>query len=245
MSDECRLRRGDLAMRALHLADQADVEAEALFAAHLAGCVSCRCDLDELIETAAALEALRMEEINEYAASTGHQSETGPMSESALQPAAAPDALGSRIIGAVEAGIAARRHRRRHRALLAAAAVVVVGLAVSFAAIAMRQTHESNAQPVRLSGPGSLSATANLAARPWGTQVAFTVTGLDDGEIYWLWLTGSDGKRVAAGTLLGSGPSLKAVLASAIKISDARRIWLTDADGTVVLDATLHPADLP
>jgi hypothetical protein len=65
------------------------------------------------------------------------------------------------------------------------------------------------------------------------------VEGLDEGEVYWLWLTGDDGDRIAAGTLMGTGRPAHAVLAAALSADEARRIWMTDADDRVVLDATI------
>ena len=54
--------------------------------------------------------------------------------------------------------------------------------------------------------------TARCTPRPCstpdtGTRVQLHVDGLDDREWYWLWVTGSDGKRVAAGTFSASSAS--------------------------------------
>ena len=61
--------------------------------------------------------------------------------------------------------------------------------------------------------------------------------GLDDGDWYWLWLTGDDGKRVPAGTFRGTGGTVEVTLISALPLDAARRIWVTDDSDKVVLDA--------
>lgn len=83
--------------------------------------------------------------------------------------------------------------------------------------------------------------TANATLRPHaaGTQVAFHVAGLHDGDYYWLWVTGSDGDRIAAGSFQGSGAPANLTMNAALPLSEARRIWVTDEHNQVVLDDRL------
>jgi hypothetical protein len=66
-----------------------------------------------------------------------------------------------------------------------------------------------------------------------------SAAGLDEGDWYWLWLTGEDGKRVAAGTFRGTGDDVDVTLTAALPLDAARRIWVTDADDEIVLDAQI------
>ena len=76
-------------------------------------------------------------------------------------------------------------------------------------------------------------------ARDAGTEIALEADGLDAGDWYWLWLTDADGDRVGAGTFQGTGGDIDVTLTAALGLEDARRIWVTDGDDEVVLDARL------
>ena len=64
-------------------------------------------------------------------------------------------------------------------------------------------------------------------------------------RVYWLWLTGDDGNRVAAGTFRGQPQDVQVTLTSALPLRDTRRIWVTDEDDAVVLDAQRISASCP
>ena len=64
----------------------------------------------------------------------------------------------------------------------------------------------SGTQTLTASAQG-VDATATLHNEEYGTEVKLVIDGLNDGEWYWLWLTGSDGNRVSAGTLPAPTPS--------------------------------------
>lgn len=211
-SDACRDFRGDLAVRAL---GRTDPDRDAALDAHLDGCAACRAELADTRSVATAL---------------GHADPAHVSAE-----VEAPPELSARIFEAVGAGEASRA--KRTRAVVAAASALVVAAAV-VAGLVFWRGDADGGQRIELAGEEA-SGTAELVARSWGTAVALEVTGLDDGEVYWLWLTGEDGKRVAAGTMTGTGGSVEAVLASAIPFEDARRIWMTDEDDAVVLDAMI------
>ena len=69
-----------------------------------------------------------------------------------------------------------------------------------------------------------------------GTRVQLHVDGLDDGEWYWLWVTGADGDRVAAGTFSATQKRQDLTMTAALSVSGTKRVWVTDADDHVVLD---------
>ena len=55
--------------------------------------------------------------------------------------------------------------------------------------------------------PRVWSRPVELTEAAWGTQIALDVDGLgaEADDVYWLWLSVSDGDRVAAGTFRGDG----------------------------------------
>jgi hypothetical protein len=84
-----------------------------------------------------------------------------------------------------------------------------------------------------------ISAAATLRPHASGTEVVFHVSGLHQGEYYWLWLTGADHDRIAAGTFRGTAAPADLVMNAGLPLSEARRIWVTDEHNQVVLDQLL------
>ena len=213
--DACREFRGDLAARALGVSDP---ESDAALDAHLDGCPECR---DELADLRGVADALARADADHVA-----------------DPTEAPSGLSARIFELVGAGVAAERRRRRvvagASAMLAAAALVI--------GVLVWRGDASDGRRIEFATTAGATGSAELVSRSWGTEVSLDVDGLDEGEVYWLWLTGDDGKRVVAGTLIGTGGPVQAVLASAIPTEDARRIWMNDEDDAVVLDALIAHA---
>ena len=64
---------------------------------------------------------------------------------------------------------------------------------------------------------------------------------MQPGHYYWLWVTGDDGHRIGAGTFNGTRRSTEMRLMAAVPLSEARRIWVTDDQRRVVLDAKVQP----
>ncbi|MGD9702574.1 MAG: hypothetical protein AB7Q42_07380 [Acidimicrobiia bacterium] len=210
--DACREFRGDLAVRAL---GHAEAEPHAALDAHLDGCAECRDELEDLRDVAGAVRLADIDHVTDRAE--------------------APSGLPARILDVVGASVAAQRRRRR---LLTGASTIVAAAAVVLAVLVF-DGESSSGRRIEFGAGGEATGSAELVSRSWGTEVSLEVSGLDAGEVYWLWLTGEDGKRVVAGTLIGTGGSVKAVLASAISTADARRIWMTDEDDAIVLDAPI------
>lgn len=216
-SDACRQWRGPLAVRALGLPDPVhDVGLDA----HLDGCAACRAELDDLTAVAAAVELADPERLGEV-------------------PVAPP--LADRIVAEVAREAAYDRRRGRRRLVLAVAAVVAVLALLATSLIAViGDGDDGGTAPIELAGGPGIEGTAELTPRSWGTEVALEVSGLEDGEVYWLWLSDEDGERSIAGTFSGTSGPTSVDLASALPLREAQRIWMTDEDDEVVLDAFLE-----
>jgi hypothetical protein len=89
--------------------------------------------------------------------------------------------------------------------------------------------------------PG-VHAQAVLFKDEAGTRVRLKVDGLDDGDWYWLWVTGANGKRIGAGTFTASSSREDLTMTAALAFSRTQRVWITDANDQVVLDGYLHTA---
>ena len=90
-----------------------------------------------------------------------------------------------------------------------------------------------------MAGAPGAHATALLRSQEAGTAIDVKVSGLDPHRYYWLWLTGDDDHRMAAGTFLGSPKPSDIRLMAAVPLDEARRIWVTDEDNKIVLDAQI------
>ncbi|MDQ1510230.1 MAG: hypothetical protein QOG50_2074 [Actinomycetota bacterium] len=219
MLDPCRDLRGALGAAALGGIDPAD---DIALRAHLDGCAACRAELRELTLVAQALAAV-------------------PLSAVDAAPAEPSGALGSRVLERLARERDAMRSRRVRRAFVGAGALASVAAVVIAALLVVGSGSGSAGTRVVLPGVGgeSATATATLRPAPAGTEVEMRVTGLHRGDYYWLWVTDDNGKRLPAGTFQGSDHPLDMRLTAALRLSEARRIWVTDATDKVVLDARL------
>jgi hypothetical protein len=212
-TEACREWRGEVAALALGREDAHASRAQA----HIDGCPACRDELADLRRTAGLLAL----------ADPAHL---------AVEPAPPAD-LATRILRQVRSeGARARRVRRRRRTVVtfaaAACALLVAGL------IVVRADGDDDLQAFTKAAPG-VDGTFGLDANGQGTAVRLTHRGLDPDEVYWLWLTDDSGRRVSAGTFRGASDGDELVLQSALPLDDAVRVWVTDEQDTVVLDAVL------
>ena len=207
----CRQWRGALAARAMGFTDSAS---DVGLDAHIDACATCRTELDDLHTVALALGLADLERL--------HVGSAGPDLE-------------TRIVQRIAAESKAARRQRWFRAAAGTAAAVLL-----LAAVVVDVGRGDGRQVVLAAGKGAQGSAA-LLDRPWGTEVRLEVTGLDAEEVYWMWLSDADGERVAAGTMRGTDGEATAALASALPLDEARRIWMTDEDGEVVLDARIDP----
>jgi anti-sigma factor RsiW len=218
MSDACREWRGALAAEALGEIDAAE---EIALQAHLDGCATCRGELEELAVVARALPLADPSRLREH-------------------PEPPPVQLAAQVVDRV-AFERARARKRAHARLrmLAVAAVVVVSVGIG-AVVVTQRDHSTPATTVSFAPTSEASGgSAQLRARASGTEVDLVADGLDAGDWYWLWLTGDDGNRVPAGTFRGTGDQVEVTLSSALQLDAARRIWVTNDNDKVVLDARI------
>jgi hypothetical protein len=215
-SDACRELRAALGAVALGGADPAE---EVALRAHLDGCAECRAELRELTSVAAALPLVDPANV------------TGGL----LQPS---PALARLVLDRVAAERTARRSRTRRRFVGAGAGLVAIAAAIVGLLLLVPSSSPSGTHVVFASKPG-VSASATLRPRASGTEVVFHVSGLHDGEYYWLWLTGDDGDRIAAGTFRGTPGTSDLVMNAGLPLTEARRIWVTNEHNQVVLDQRL------
>jgi hypothetical protein len=216
MSEACREYRAALGAVALGGADPAE---ELALQAHLDGCPDCRAELRELTSVAAALPLADITHV------------VGDLPEP-------PTSLGHQVLGRVAAERTAVRTRLRRRVAVATATAAAIAAAIIALVLIVPSSGSGGTHVVFASRVG-VSAAATLRARDAGTEVSFRVSGLHPGDYYWLWLTGADEHRIAAGTFQGTERPSNLVMTAAIPLSEARRIWVTDAHNRVVLDHKL------
>jgi anti-sigma factor RsiW len=217
MSEACREWRAALGAAALGGLDPAE---DVALRAHLDGCAECRAELRELTSVARTLSLV----------------DPDSLSDALPQP---PGSLGERVLDSVAREREHRARHRRHRVLVAASAALVAAAAI--VAVLLFVPSSSHATRVVFPTENGVSASATLHAKPAGTEVAFHVQGLHPGDYYWLWVTGSDGDRIAAGTFQGSTRPVNVTMTAALPLQEARRVWVTDAKNNVVLDTHLQP----
>jgi Putative zinc-finger len=214
VSEACRDWRGDLGIEALGRLEEPERTA---LLAHVDGCAECRGALVELTRVAGALDLADAKRIGE-----------GEFP----QP---PDDLGTRVLGRLQWERKAKRHRRA-RALVTAATGIAAAAAIAVALV-VSNSGGAHGTVVALRSPmRGVHAQAVLFTEASGTRVQLKVEGLDDGDWYWLWVTGADGRRVGAGTFTASHESENLTMTAALSTARTKRVWVTDADDHVVLD---------
>ncbi len=216
MSDACRDVRGALGAAAL---GRLDPHEEVALRAHLDGCADCRAELRELTAVARALPLADVTHVTERAPEPSRE-------------------LGQLVVDRIDRERVQARRQVRRRALAGVAATLAVAAAI-VAAFVFAPAGGSPGRQVAFPQSGGVAARATLQAKAAGTQVQFHVRGLHDGDYYWLWLTGDDGDRVAAGTFRGNPAGVDVTMTAAIRLSDTRRVWVTDAANKVVVDTWL------
>jgi len=216
-TDACRELRPALGAAALGGLDPAEAIA---LRAHLDGCNECREELRELTMVARALPLADPDRVR----------------SSALEP---PAVLAQRVRDRVAVERARDRSRTRRRWFAGAGAVAAVAAAIMAVVLVVSSSSPSSTHVVFPKTDG-VTASATLRDHAAGTEISFHVRGLDDPEYYWLWLTGDNGHRIAAGSFRGQPRELNLTMTTAIPVDKARRIWVTDSENKVVLDARLE-----
>ena len=153
------------------------------------------------------------------------------------EPPRAPASVPDRVLDAV-AG-----HRRRRTRIAASLAGAAAAAAVLVVALVVTGPADATRVPFSEVPPG-VTATFVLHANGSGTAVDLEVDGLAEG-VYWLWLTDAGGERTSAGTFRQGDAETELVLQAALPVDTTHRVWVTDADDSVVLDAVLDGSAVP
>jgi hypothetical protein len=156
-----------------------------------------------------------------------------------LRITAVPPTLTDRNVERVAEEAATARRYQRKPLLLGVAGTAAAIVAAVVLAFGVTGDDGDETLRIELAGVDPVEASAVLTARPWGTEVILDISGLDEGEAYWMWLTDAGGDRVVAGSFTGTGERTRVVLGSALPTDEARRIWMTDEADEVVLDAEI------
>jgi len=221
-TEACRDWRGDLGLEALGRLEEPQRTA---LLAHVDGCADCRAVLAELSTVARALDLADATKVE--------QAEL-------VQPSGE---LGDRILGRLQMERATRR-RRRVRGVVTSAVAVAAAIVVAFAlafTVGSNGGDHGTVVALRSSLPG-VHARAVLLAENEGTRVKLHIDGLhNDGDWYWLWVTGADGRRVGAGTFSAHSEQQDLTMTAALATSRAQRVWVTDESDRVVLDGRVKP----
>jgi hypothetical protein len=215
-TEACRDWRGDLGLEAL---GALEAPAHTALVAHLDGCADCRRALAELTAVAGALDLADLGRV-------GDGEEPAP-----------PRELGDRILGRLQWERAESRRRRRWGYIATAigtAAAVIVALVL---VIGSGGGGAGGGTVVALRSPQrGVRAEAVLYTQDTGTRVNLRIHGLDDHEWYWLWVTGSNGKRIGAGSFAASAATENLTMSAALSRGATKRVWVTDGQNNVVLD---------
>lgn len=219
-TETCREWRGALGAAALGAIDPVE---EIGLRAHLDGCASCRAELRDLTAVAKALAAV-------------------PVTDIIAAPAEPSGTLGGRVLARVARERDARHKRHVRRLAAGSGALATVAAAIVALVLVVGGGSASPSTSVPMAGVPGAHATAVLRSQAAGTSIDMKVTGLDPHRYYWLWLTGDD-DRVAAGTFTGTLRPADIRLTAAVPLREARRIWVTDGDDKVVLDAPIPASE--
>lgn len=218
MSDACREWRGDIAAMAL---DRLPPNERARVLAHVDSCADCRAELRILEHLGRAMT---------HADATRLDHEPAP-----------PPELRDRIMMRLsdERAVVRRLARRRvRRSIAAVAAVAAVALFAIGGAVMLADSDDSDRVTFAFALPDTNGSFA-LHRNSTGTAITFTQEGLRPQDVYWLWLTDATGKRVAAGTFLGTTEATTVTMQAALAMDRVVRVWVTDKDDVVILDKTL------
>jgi anti-sigma-K factor RskA len=210
--ESCRPWREQLGALALGHLSPAEVTS---VRAHLDGCAACRAELAGLEQVARLLPLADVESLE-------------------AEPAPPPD-LGDRVVTVVrqERELEDRRRRRRRRGVLSglAAAAAVVALVVS-----LGLASGGGGRVVALDEhPAGVTSTAAFDQHGWGTEIQLEVQGLPAGHSYYVWMRRGDGEHVPAGSFRTVEGSTTVTLATALPMTDAVGIGVSDEKGDTIM----------
>jgi hypothetical protein len=210
----CEHWRGVLAMDVFGKGSATD---RAGLRAHLEVCQECKEISDELATTHDALAHVDW---------------------SALAPTtSASPQLTHAVLGALHSAGQRRRRRRRSAGLAAAVGGLV---AASLIVVAVVSIHSAGMPPTvrteALHGTPSVTASAVLTERSWGTSIEFREHGLTGRGVYTVSMESSSGKWWVAGTYRAAkSRTVDAAMACALPLKSITGVRVTNASGTTIL----------
>jgi anti-sigma factor RsiW len=217
-ADSCREWRESLGAFVL---DQLPPDEHAAVAAHLEGCSECRAELALLKPVAQALLLADPEHV-----------------EAKPSP---PRSLAYRVFRGIAAERIARRRRRLWiggglaTAAAAATAAVVLALVLGSGGGSGLGGGTGTKRVAFTSTPRGIEIGAQLAARPWGSEISMQVRGIRPGTRCIVWVRGPHG-RVSAGSFRYryEGGSDAAGLSTSLRPDQARAIGVKAGNRTFV-----------
>ena len=207
-----------LGMVALAAVDALPPDEATQLEAHLAGCMRCRTELEELHAVTAAVDAAELDV-------SGDEQEPSPAE------------LRDRVVWVMAK---ARRSDRLHRRAVAAIATAAACLAFLAVGVAIPGPAGPPQEALAVVAPEGVVADAALVAHTWGTEVKFVIEGLDEGERYDVTFLDQDGTRFSAGTFIGvDDRPIVCDMNAALLRPDATRMEVASSNGDVVIAADL------
>lgn len=202
---------------AMHLLGATSVEETTGLLAHLDGCAACREVATELRTTVARLR---------------------DVDPSAIEPTAAVSpALSERVLSDLGRRARDRRRARRWRATSAAMLVAAAAL-ILVAVLSTSSTSRPGERALALRGSASVSATALLVQRSWGTSLELEERGLPGGRVYTVSMESASGRWWTAGTYRSvEGATVHATMACAVAWRTITGVRVVDASGDTVLES--------
>ncbi len=201
----------------MHLLGDQSVEEMTGLLAHLDGCAECQTVASELTETVAMLKYVDRTSI-----------------ESA---ASVPPDLTARVLGDLHGGGVAQRRRQRTRVGVTG---LVGAIAAAFILVVVFSGSSSSRLPnervLALKGAPSVSATALLVKKPWGTSLQLSERGLPGGEVYSVSMETKSGAWWTAGTYHPTNNgSVTATMACAVSLHKITGVRVENGAGVTVL----------
>jgi anti-sigma factor RsiW len=183
--------------------------------AHLEGCLDCRAVAEEFAETYRMLSYVDPTNVT--------------------PTASVPPELTDQVLRHLHReGRQLQRRRRLRVGVLSG--VGLVSAALNLIAVLSANSSTPTQRTLALRGPSTVSATAVLSARSWGTSLALHERGLPGGKVYTVSMETSSGAWWVAGTYRSvSDHPVDATMSCAVKMSQITGLRVMDSSGNVVL----------
>ena len=136
-------------------------------------------------------------------------------------PAEPSGTLGGRVLARVAHERDVRRKRHVRRLAVGVGALATIAAGIVGLVLVVGGPSNPPATSVAMAGTPGAHATALLRSEETGTAIDVKVSGLDPHRYYWLWLTGDDDHRMAAGTFMGSPQPSDIRLMAAVPLDEA------------------------